>query len=109
MLMRDKVTGRLSKQPAKIGDKVIMFVGSKSTNQSPDDIGLGFTPMKPYKVIATQMSKEKNRKCWKHTYPLFPRPDRFGVFVIDDLGDKRYVNLGTDVFGITVEVLPNEQ
>jgi hypothetical protein len=106
MLLRDEKTGRLKKQPAKIGDKVIMFINNRNAIQT--EIGLGFTPMKPYKVIATQMSKEGNRKCWNTTYPLCPRPDRFGVFVIDDLGDKRYVNLGTDVFGITVEVLPNE-
>ena len=103
MLLRDEKTGRLKKQPAKIGDKVIMF--QQHGGDGTGDIGLGFTEYKPYKVIATQMSKEKNRKCWEHTYPLFPRPDRFGVFVIDDLGDKRYVNLGTDVFGITVEKL----
>ena len=107
MLNRDSKTGRLKKQPAKIGDSVIMFVGSKTTNQSPNDIGLGFTPMKPYKIVA--MSKEKNRICFNHVYPLRPRPEKFGVFIIDDLGDKRYVNLGTDVFGITVEVLTNGQ
>ena len=103
MLQRDEKTGRLKKQPAKIGDKVIMFINGKDVIQT--EIGLGFTPMKPYKIIATQMSKEKNRICFKHVYPLRPRPEKFGVFIIDDLGDKRYVNLGTDVFGITVEVL----
>ena len=103
MLLRDEKTGRLKKQPAKIGDKVIMF--RENARQHEEPIDLGFTPMKPYKIVATQMSKEKNRLCWKHAYPLFPRPDKFGVFIIDDLGDKRYVNLGTDVFGITVEKL----
>ena len=99
MLLRDKKTGRLKKQPAKIGDMVIMF------QQNGGDVDLGFTEYKPYKIVATQMSKEKNRICFKHVYPLRLRPEKFGVFIIDDLGDKRYVNLGTDVFGITVEKL----
>lgn len=94
------------KQPVKIGDKVILFVGDKELEHH-GEIGLGFTPLKPYKVVATQNSKEKNRICWNSVYPLRPRPEKFGVFIIDDFGDKRYVNLGTDVFGITVEKLPD--
>lgn len=105
MLSRDKATGRLTKQPAKIGDTVILFV-NKNANPLVQDVGFGFTAMKPYKVVATQMSKEKNRICFKHVYPLRPRPEKFGVFVIDDSGDKRYFNLGTDVFGVTAEKLP---
>ena len=101
MLLRDEKTGRLKKQPAKIGDLVVIFNKDTTSN----DIGLGFTNNKAYKVVATQMSKEKNRMCWKTVYPLRPRPEKFGVFVLDDFGDKRYVNLGTDVFGVTVEVL----
>jgi hypothetical protein len=94
---------KFTKQPAKIGDQVIMFLDSKLGYEV--DVGLGFTAMKPYKVVATQNSKEKNRVCFKHVYPLHPRPEKFGVFIIDDYGDKRYVNLGTDCFGITVEKL----
>ena len=103
MLLRDKKTGRLKKQPAKIGDMVVMF--QQHGGDGTGGIDLGFTEYKPYKIVATQMSKEKNRICFKHVYPLRPRPEKFGVFIIDDLGDKRYVNLGTDVFGITVEKL----
>lgn len=95
---------KFTKQPAKIGDQIIMFV-DKEAHHMKLDIGLGFTAMKPYKVVATQNSKEKNRICFKHVYPLRPRPEKFGVFIIDDYGDKRYVNLGTDCFGITVEKL----
>lgn len=105
MLLRDKKTGRLKKQPAKIGDQIVMFPANQQATTMLSDIGLGFTPWKPYKIVATQMSKEKNRICFKHVYPLRPRPEKFGVFIIDDYGDKRYVNLGTDVFGITVEKL----
>lgn len=107
MLLRDKKSGRLKKSPAKIGDSIIMFADERA-NTMLQDIGLGFTAMKPYKIVATQLSKEENRKCWNTVYPLFPRPDKFGVFIIDDNGDKRYVNLGTDVFGITVEKLPKQ-
>lgn len=94
------------KQPAKIGDQVIMFVDKSPSIKVGDiSIGIGFTPMKPYKVVATQNSKEENRICFNSVYPLCQRPGKFGVFIIDDDGDKRYVNLGTDCFGITVEKL----
>ena len=85
------------KQPAKIGDKVIMFGGPL----------LAFTEYKPYKIIATQNSKPENRICFGHKYPLFDRGDksRFGVFVLDDSGDKRFIRLGEDCFGTTVEKL----
>lgn len=94
------------KQPAKIGDKVIMFV-DKNPNIKVGDIGvgIGLTPMKPYKVVATQNSKEENRICFNRVYPLCQRPGKFGLFIIDDDGDKRYVHLGTNCLGITVEKL----
>lgn len=89
---------KFTKQPAKIGDKIIMFGGRPNP---------GFTEYKPYKIVATQNSKPKNRVCFWHVYPLSscePNP-LFGVFVIDDDGDKRFIRLGTNSFGTVVEKL----
>lgn len=85
------------KQPAKIGDKVIMFGGPL----------LAFTEYKPYRIVATQNSQPKNREAFGIVYPLVnkKRKDHFGIFVLDDNGDKRFIRLGTDCFGITVEKL----
>lgn len=98
MMQRDKVTGRLLKQPAKIGDLIVCDIAQ-----------IGFTANKAYKVIATQNSTEKNRISFGGVYPKVnkKRIDKFGVFVIDDSGDKRFVRLGTDCFGVTWEKIPS--
>lgn len=92
------------KQPAKIGDKVIVFGGT---------MPFGISEYKDYKVVATQNSKMENRKSYGHVYPLYDEKhwnkDRFGVFIIDDNGDKRFLRLGVDCFGTTVEKLPDEK
>lgn len=98
MLKRDKETGRLLKQPAKIGDWIVC------DRNSP-----GFTPNKGYKIVATENSSEKNRVSFDKVYPLMEnlrygvKDSRFGVFVIDDDGDKRFVHLGADIFNVTWE------
>ena len=88
------------KQPAKIGDKVYLFGGVKP---------FGITEYKAYRVVATQNSKVENRKSFGHVYPLGNHTqwnkDRFGVFIIDDFGDKRFLRLGVDCFGTIVEKL----
>ncbi|QEM42982.1 hypothetical protein AC4HA13_0011 [Escherichia phage vB_EcoM_4HA13] len=98
MLLRDKKTGRLKKQPAKIGDKVIVF---------GKYIRTGLTAYKPYKIVATQNSKTENRKSFGTVYPLEKSNLNrgFGVFIIDNDGDKAFLYLGEDVFGMTVEKL----
>lgn len=86
------------KQPAKIGDKIIVF---------GEYVRLGLTAYKPYKIVATQNSKPENRKSFGTVYPLKKsNPERgFGVFIIDDDGDKAFLYLGEDIFGSTVEKL----
>lgn len=94
MLERDKVTGRLLRQPAKIGDLIVCDVDQ-----------IGFTANRAYKVVATQNSAEKNRISFGSVYPTIG--GRFGVFVIDDGGDKRFVRLGTDWSGVTWIKIPS--
>lgn len=104
MLQRDKTNGRLLKQPAKIGDWIVA--------QFPKHFNtayLGLTQNKAYKVVATQNSAEKNRISFGSVFPKVnkKRTDKFGVFIMDDDGCKRFVRLGTDCFGITWEKLPS--
>lgn len=100
MLNRDSKSGRLLKQPAKIGDFIVCQF-PKGFNTAY----LGLTKDKAYKVVATQNSAEKNRIAFNNVYPL--RPSKlFGVFIIDDEGSKRFVKMGTDCFGITWSKLP---
>lgn len=88
---------KFTKQPAKIGDQIIVFGGCRP----------GLTAYKPYKIVATQNSKPENRKSFGTIYPLErSNPKRgFGVFIIDNDGDKVFLYLGEDIFGMTVEKL----
>lgn len=91
--------GKFVKQPAKVGDKVVVF---------GQQIPFGFAMYGVYKVVATGNSQEKNRIVFGRDYPL-AKSDDFSVFVIDDDGDKRHLYLGTNCFGTTVEKLPDEK
>ena len=86
------------KQPAKIGDKIIVSGGC---------IISGLTAYKPYKIVATQNSKPENRKSFGTVYPLKKSDPTcgFGIFIIDNDGDKSFLYLGENVFGMTVEKL----
>ena len=102
MLKRDKATGRLLKQPVKIGDKVICY--GKNKHQP-----YGCRQMTAYTVVATENSKEHNRTSFGIVYPLdgMKTSDRFGFFIIDDDGHKIFCRMGVDCFGITWEELPD--
>lgn len=96
MLKRDSKTGRLLKQPVKVGDLVVCL-----------HYVIGFTKLKPYKVVATESSSEKNRTCFGRVIGQeHAMPGLFVFFVIDDDGDKRWCVLGSNKFGHTWEKLP---
>lgn len=91
-------TGRMLPNPIKVGDWVVC------TSKGPKFNEIGISENKAYKVVATELSAEKNRIVFGLAYPHPSMVGRAkpGFFIIDDDGCKRFCRLGMNMLSSTV-------
>ncbi|AWN08593.1 hypothetical protein HOT32_gp10 [Erwinia phage Faunus] len=84
--------------PIKVGDLVVCRSNGAKFNE------IDIYENKAYKVVATEMSAEKNRISFGvvSPNPAMAKSKRPGFFIIDDDGCKRFCRLGEDNFSSTV-------